>query len=167
MGISKRLLVFAVIFLASCALIVNFVWVSTTGVLVPPSLNGVFSGQDKIAIQKISGNASTAIITVYAQSTGDGPVVLDSVIIWAAPELGERRHKGLVKEIIHEPGIDDNDANTGATVPTVDAELTRLDITTTPGTLIVGEIYTVTLVTTTGYSFDSEAFTAVAYKYPW
>jgi len=110
--------------------------------------------------QSVSGNATSATITIHAQSARyspsyepKGPIVLDSAII--KDSLGE------VIEVVDATSIDDHDANTEADVPRVDAEFSRLDIAVTPEKLIAGEYYILTLVSNIGSSFVSPSFKPV------
>ena len=145
--------IFATLILIAIAVIAGIVVYMFTSGTMSGMTGGGTAGQEKMAIQALSGNGTAATLTVYAQSTGGGPIVLDSAII--------KDSQGSVKEVIVATNIDDNDANTAADVPTVDAELTELDITASAGTMAPGESYTVTLVTQIGGSFVSQSFKAV------
>lgn len=146
--------IFATLILIAIAVIAGIVvYMFTSGALAGYT-GGGSAGQEKVAIQALSGNAtSPSFVTLYAQSTGGGSVVLDSAIV--------KDSQGSVKEVITATSIDDNDAATATDVPTIDAELTRLDVTLTDGTMAAGESYTVTLVTQIGGSFVSQSFKAV------
>ena len=143
--------IFATLILIAIAVIAGIVvYMFTSGSLSAPITGS--PGSEKVAIQAISGNATAAQITVYAQSTGGGAVVLDSAII--------KNSQGSVMEVITATSIDDNDANTDVEYPTIDATLTELDITGTAGIMDAGESYSVTLVTQLGGSFISQSFKA-------
>ena len=144
--------IFATLILIAIAVIAGIVvYMFTSGSLGQMS-SGTQPGQEKVAIQAISGNATANEISIYAQSTGGGPVGLDSAIV--------KDYQGSVVEVVADASIDDNDSD-ATDIPQVEAELTRLDITVTAGTLADGETYTVTLVSTGGNSFASTSFKAI------
>ena len=151
MGISKRLLMkIVLIFLVGSVAVYGFVqYISLTN-RVQYSYKGPVTGE-RIEIQSVSANATTSTIILYAQSsTASGPVILDCAVI--KDSLGDSL------EVIQEQNIEDNNANTAVDAPRVDADWTKLDIAVTPGTLIAGEYYTLTLVSKIGNSFVSPSF---------
>ena len=144
--------IFATLILIAIAVIAGIVvYMFTSGTMTTMSGGGQ-PGQEKVAIQAISGNATTPEITLYGQSTGGGPVGLDSVIV--------KDYQGSVVEVVADTNIDDNDGD-ATDIPQLEADLTELDITVGGTTLAAGESYTVTLVTTTGNTFVSSSFKAV------
>ena len=145
--------IFATLILIAIAVIAGIVvYMFTSGTMAGMTSSGT-AGQEKVAIQAIAGNGTAATVTVYAQSVSGGSVVLDSAII--------KDSQSSIKEVIVAANINDNDANTAPDVPTIDAELTQLDITATVGSMAAGETYTVTLVTQIGGSFVSQSYKAV------
>ena len=140
--------IFATLILIAIAVIAGIVvYMFTSGTLATMTGGGT-AGQEKVNIQAIAGNASastTDTITVYAMSTGGGPVALDSAIVKDA--------QGTVLEVI---------ADTEISPATINADLTTLTITVPANTLTAGQSYTVTLVSVAGGNFPSQSFKAVA-----
>ena len=143
--------IFATLILIAIAVIAGIVVYMFTSGSITQLGGGAQPGSEKVAIQATSGNSTSAVIIAYAQSSGGGPVGLDSVIL--------KDYQGSVVEVVDDTAINDNDGD-ASDIPTIEADLTQLDITVTA--LTNGESYTVTLVTTTGNSFVSQTFKAIA-----
>lgn len=136
--------IFATLILIAIAVIAGIVVYMFTSGTMSSMTGGGTAGQEKVAIQAISGTNSSAgvVVTVYAQSTGGGPVSLDSAIL--------KNSQGTVLKVV-------NATFSGISPSTILAELTTVTI-NFDVTLTAGEPYTVTLVTTLGGSFVSQSF---------
>ena len=152
--------IFATLILIAIAVIAGIVVYMFTSGTMSSMTGGGTAGQEKIAIQAVTGVANTTLdtstnVTLFAQSTGGGPVALDSAIL--------KNAQGTVLAVVNATAIVENPENPDTSAPTVLADLTRIDIdfATTPDT-VVGEAYTVTLVTKLGGSFVSQSFKATA-----
>ena len=99
-----------------------------------------------MAVQAASWNTTVPtapVITVYAQSTAGGDIVLDSVLV-----------KNSANNIV------DQITFAAATAPSVGTSLTEVDISLSSGvTLGSGNVYSVTLVSKQGGTFVSPSFT--------
>ena len=73
--------IFATLILIAIAVIAGVVvYMFTSGTLATMTGSGT-AGQEKLAIQSVSGEATTDIVTVYAQSLSGDSVTLDTVIL--------------------------------------------------------------------------------------
>jgi len=126
--------IFATLILIAIAVIAGVVvYMFTSGTLATMTGSGT-AGQEKMAIQAVSGEATTDTITIYAQSLSGDAITLDTVILKDA--------SGAVVEAI----TDDT-----SVTPT----LTTIPVTCTDLSLVAGSTYTVTLVSANGGQFVS------------
>lgn len=133
--------IFATLILIAIAVIAGIiVYMFTSGTLAA-MMGGGTAGQEKVNIQAISGVSSSGAITLYAQSTGGGDVVLDSAII-----------KDSAGNVIF--------VDVGPTGGPIKPDLTTISVAAGTGKLTAGHTYTVTLVSTAGGSFVSPSFKA-------
>jgi len=133
--------IFATLILIAIAVIAGVVvYMFTSGTLATMTGQGT-AGQEKVAIQAVSGTGTT--ITAYAQSISGGSVVLDSAIV-----------KNAAGATIGTGTIAYGGGATGVT-----SALTTVTVTST-ATLTAGTSYTVTLVSEAGGSFVSPSFQA-------
>ena len=120
-----------------------------------PTIKWVIPDSPRVAIQSVAGNATASAITIYGLSTRGTGVFLNSCVI--------KDTSGSVQDIIDATSIDYHDAETAVAVSSIGTKLTRLDIATTPGAMVVGESYIVILVMDPfGECEDSPTFKAVA-----
>jgi flagellin-like protein len=130
--------IFATLILIAIAVIAGIVVYMFTSGTMSSMTGGGTAGQEKVAIQALSGNSATGVVTIYAQSTGGGPVSLDSAIL--------KNSQGAVLQV-------------NPTTDVINATLSTLTL-SFPGQMSAGNTYTVTLVTTIGGSFVSQSFKA-------
>jgi flagellin-like protein len=133
--------IFAVLILIAIAVIAGIVVYMFTSGTIASMTGGGTAGQEKVAIQAVEASAGGATLTVYAQSTGGGSVVLDSAIL--------KDSDGLV-------------VGTYTVTGTLTDSLAPIAVTATAGDLVQGDLYTVTLVSAAGGSFVSPSFKAGA-----
>ena len=134
--------IFATLILIAIAVIAGIVVYMFTSGTISSLTGGGTAGQEKVNIQALSGiDGVNDTITVYAQSTGGGPVDLDSAIIKDA--------QGAVIEVV-----------TAITPTTIADVLTTITIDVAEATLEAGKSYTVTFVSVAGGNFPSISFKA-------
>lgn len=133
--------IFAVLILIAIAVIAGIVVYMFTSGTIASMTGGGTAGQEKVAIQAVEGTGLA--VTIYAQSTGGGSVTIDSIIVKEAD--------GTVFDMT-------SAFSTDATV-TTDIEDTLTTVSATIVTaLVVGDSYTVTIVSTAGNQFVSPSF---------
>jgi flagellin-like protein len=132
--------IFATLILIAIAVIAGIVVYMFTSGTIGSLTGGGTTAQEKVSIQALDGVASTGVITVYAQSTGGGPVALDSAIV--------KDSQGDVKTVVDMSGT------------TINADLTTFTVGAGAATMTLGQSYTVTLVSVEGGNFPSQSFKA-------
>src|SRR5512136_2586534 len=90
--------IFATLILIAIAVIAGIVVYMFTSGFLSGGTSGGGAANEKVAIQSVAGTATGHIITVYAQSTGGGPVALDSAIIKNAQGQVIDVTKGIVDD---------------------------------------------------------------------
>ena len=137
--------IFAVLILIAIAVIAGIVvYMFTSGTIARLTGQGG-AGSEKISIQAVEADATGNTVTFWAKSQSGGTVTIDTVILKSA--------SGNTLEVLPLTAapVDVTDALTagGATTPAFTYDLQA------------GTSYTVTLVSTQGNQFPSQAFTAV------
>ncbi len=134
--------IFAVLILIAIAVIAGIIVYMFTSGTLSTMMGGGGAGTEKMAIQAVEGEATTNTITLYAQSTGGGAIVVDTAIIKAAD--------GTIVDT-------DNGVTYGGGATAVTDTLTQVNVVVAAG-MNSGDVYTVTLVSEVGGSFVSPSF---------
>jgi flagellin-like protein len=141
---SKKALspIFAVLILIAIAVIAGIVVYMFTSGTIATMTGGGTAGQEKVAVEAVAVNATTSTFTVWAKSTGGGPVDIDGAIL--------KDSNGIV--IL----VDD----TVIQLLPGDGTLTAVAANPLEAALVTGDTYTVTLTSKDGGSFVSASFKA-------
>jgi len=135
--------IFAVLLLIAIAVIAGIIiYMYTTGYL-STMMGGGTAGQEKVAVEAVQVISTTAV-TIWAKSTGGGPVVISEVIL--------RDASGNT--------VDVDIAPTGTPSLTLPANGAIVSISATFTAMTSGETYTVALVSQAGSQFVSGGFKA-------
>ena len=140
--------IFATLILIAIAVIAGIVVYMFTSGMLADLTGGGGTAQEKMAIQAVAGETDGVVgddvITIYAQSTGGGAIPLDSAIL---------KHSQQNVVYVY--------ADTNMDIATVATTLTTIEMTFSgQGNMVVGESYTITLVTVAGGNFPSTSFKA-------
>ena len=136
--------IFATLILIAIAVIAGIiVYMYTSGTLAS-MMGGGTAGQEKVAIQAVNPQSDTQLV-FYAQSTGGGNVVIDSVIIKFA---GNSSVAVVYTAAVTNPDI-------------ITADLTAVTITTSATDMALNENYVLTVVSESGGSFVSSSFKGI------
>jgi len=73
--------IFAVLILIAIAVIAGIIVYMFTSGYLGTMMGGGTAGQEKVAIQSIQANATAGTLSLWAESTGGGPVEVTNVII--------------------------------------------------------------------------------------
>ena len=130
--------IFAVLLLIAIAVIAGIIIYMYTSGYLATMMGGGTAGQEKVAIEAVQGAVGS--VTVWAKSTGGGPVVITEVIL--------RDAAGQTLAVNTAPGG----------TPTLPADGSLQSITATFAGLTAGNTYTVALVSRAGNQFVSPAF---------
>jgi len=132
--------IFAVLLLIAIAVIAGIIIYMYTSGYLSTMMGGGTAGQEKVAIEAVQVTSTTAV-TVWAKSTGGGPVVIKEVIL--------RDASGNTVDV-----------DTGLNEP-LPANGDLMDISATfINAMTTGETYTVALVSQAGNQFVSGGFKA-------
>jgi flagellin-like protein len=135
--------IFAVLILIAIAVIAGIITYMFTSGYLGTMMGGGSAGQEKIAIETVSVNATSGEVTAYAKSTGGGDVIITDAIL--------KNSAGQNVEVL----------TLGATVTLpADGLLTAVLSAFSAANVNAGYTYTVTLVSQAGNQFVSAAFKA-------
>lgn len=139
--------IFASLILIAIAVIAGIVVYMFTSGTIASMTGGGTAGQEKVAVQAVTCNATTPTLEVWAKSTGGTDVIIDGLVVKDAG--------GATLDVV-----------ALATTTELDAEGTLTDITIAASEIYAGfeagKTYTVTLTSVDGGSFVSSSFKAVA-----
>ena len=130
--------IFAVLLLIAIAVIAGIIIYMYTSGYLATMMGGGTAGQEKVAIESVQA-VSTASVSIWAKSTGGGPVVIQDVVI--------RDAAGNTVAV-----------STLAAAVTLLADGTLASIPVTGLSLISGQTYTAALVSKAGNQFVSASF---------
>jgi flagellin-like protein len=141
--------IFATLILIAIAVIAGVVvYMFTSGTLATMTSGGT-AAQEKVAIQSVSGVASTHVVTAYCQSISGGIIKPDSALL--------KDGSGAVIGTANTAAITTNPAGgIGTSLNTVSITFTLSG----SATMTAGTAYTVTLVSANGGNFVSSSFIA-------
>ena len=128
--------IFAVLILIAIAVIAGIIVYMFTSGYLGTMMGGGTAGQEKVAIQSIQANATAGTLSLWAESTGGGPVEVTNVII--RDSAGNQIGAPVPVVVTLDPGI-----------------LTEVPV---PGVTLTPGVYTAAIVSKAGNQFVSATF---------